>query len=153
MGGRTNRRNFLRSAALSATGCTILGSARSVRSYQANEKLNVAVVGVGKRGSWHVSIVPRVGQNLVALCDANHRYAADTFKKHVSVPKYYDFRKMLDEMDRQIDSSKLRQRLGRVARIQHGLPRRRRLALDQHGVQGASAGFALARRRSGAHPH
>ncbi len=71
MSCRTNRRGFLKSAALPAAGWVILGSARSARSYQANEKLNVAVVGVGKRGRWHVSIVPRVGQNLVALCDTN----------------------------------------------------------------------------------
>jgi hypothetical protein len=82
----------------------ILGSARSARSYQANEKLNVAVVGVGRRGRWHVSVVPRVGQNLVALCDADHQRAADVFQKHADVPKYRDFRKMLDEMDRQIDA-------------------------------------------------
>ena len=104
MSCQTNRRGFLKSAALPAAGWVILGSARSARSYQANEKLNVAVVGVGKRGRWHVSIVPRVGQNLVALCDANHRQAADVFKKHTAVPKYRDFRKMLDEMDRQIDA-------------------------------------------------
>lgn len=104
MSCQTNRRGFLKSAALPAAGWMILGSARSARSYQANEKLNVAVVGIGKRGRWHVSVVPRVGQNLVALCDANHQFASDVFKKHTAVPKYRDFRKMLDEMDRQIDA-------------------------------------------------
>ncbi len=87
MSCQTNRRGFLKSAALGAAGWMILGSARSARSYQANEKLNVAVVGIGKRGRWHVSVVPRVGQNLVALCDANHQGAADVFKKHTAVPK------------------------------------------------------------------
>lgn len=101
---QTNRRGFLTSAALPAAGWMILGAARSARSYQANEKLNVAVVGIGNRGRWHVSIVPRVGQNLVALCDADHQRAAEVFKKHPAVPKYRDFRKMLDEMDRQIDA-------------------------------------------------
>ena len=104
MSCRTNRRGFLGRAALPAAGWMILGSGRSARSYQANEKLNVAVVGVGRRGTWHVSIVPRVGQNLVALCDANHKKAAEVFKKHPDVPKYRDFRKMLDEMDGQIDA-------------------------------------------------
>jgi hypothetical protein len=101
---QVHRRGFLKSAASAGVGWLILGSSRSARSYQANEKLNVAVVGIGKRGSWHVSVVPRVGQNLVALCDADHQQAADVFKQHPAVPKYRDFRKMLDEMDRQIDA-------------------------------------------------
>ena len=104
MSWQTNRRGFLKAAALPAAGWIILTSGRSARSYQANEKLNVAVVGIGRRGSWHVSIVPRVGQNLVALCDANHKKAAEVFKKHPDVPKYFDFRKMLDELDQQIDA-------------------------------------------------
>jgi hypothetical protein len=104
MNCETNRRRFITSVASSAAGWMILGESRSARSYQANEKLDVAVVGVGNRGRWHVSIVPRVGQNLVALCDTNHQRAADVFKKHPDVPRYSDFRKMLDEMDRQIDA-------------------------------------------------
>ena len=87
MNCQTNRRGFLKRAALPAAGWMILGSARSARSYQANEKLNVAVVGVGKRGRWHVSIVPRVGQNLVALCDANHQRAADTVSNRPGLSK------------------------------------------------------------------
>lgn len=104
MKSQANRRTFLKSAAAAGTGWLVLGSSRSARSYQANEKLNVAVVGIGKRGSWHVSVVPRLGQNLVALCDTDHQQAAPVFKQHPAVPKYRDFRKMLDELDRQIDA-------------------------------------------------
>ena len=104
MSCQTHRREFLKKAVLPAAGWMILGSARSAQSYQANERLNVAVVGIGKRGRWHVSVVPRLRQNLVALCDANHQQAAEVFKKHTAVPKYRDFRKMLDEMNRQIDA-------------------------------------------------
>ncbi len=104
MSCQTNRRRFLQSAIMPAASWMILGSARSARSYHANEKLNVAVVGIGKRGRWHVSVVPRLDQNLVALCDANHEATADVFAKYPTVPKYRDFRKMLDEMDRQIDA-------------------------------------------------
>ena len=53
----------------------------------------MAVVGIGKRGRWHVSVVPKVGQNLVALCDANQQQAADVFKQHPTVPKFRDFRR------------------------------------------------------------
>ena len=104
MSYQTHRRGFLKSAASAGAGWTILGSPLSARSYQANEKLDVAIVGIGKRGRWHVDVVPRLGQNLVALCDADHQRAAEVFKKHPAVPKSRDFRKMLDEMDRQIDA-------------------------------------------------
>ena len=104
MSSRIDRRAFLRRVGLLATGWTILPAAASARSYQANEKLNVAVVGIGRRGRWHVSIVPRVGQNLVALCDANHQNVADVFADHPTVPKFRDFRKMLDAVDRQLDA-------------------------------------------------
>jgi len=103
MSRRTNRRGFLKSAAMGTTGWLILGHGRSARSYQANEKLNIAVVGVGNRGRYHVGAVPRVGQNLAAVCDANEKRAAESFDKLSDVPKYQDFRKMLDEMDRQLD--------------------------------------------------
>jgi predicted dehydrogenase len=74
------------------------------RSYTANEKLNVALVGVAGRGSWFVQTIPRIGENVVAMCDVNQRRAAEAFKKLPDAPKYQDFRKMLDELDREIDA-------------------------------------------------
>jgi len=100
---RTNRRGFLKTAALGTAAGLILPDARSARSYQANEKLNIAVVGVGRRGRYHVGAVPRVGQNLAAVCDANQEHMTGPSAKLSGVPHYQDFRKMLDELDRQID--------------------------------------------------
>jgi len=45
-----SRRAFLRQTAASAAGLTILRNSRSVCTAQANERLNVALVGVGGRG-------------------------------------------------------------------------------------------------------
>ena len=104
MSRRTNRRGFLKTAGLGMSTWLILGNSRSARSYQANEKLNIALAGVGKRGSWWASAIPRVGQNLVAVCDANQKRAAELSGRAPDVPTYQDFRKMLDEMDRQIDA-------------------------------------------------
>jgi len=102
MNYRANRRGFLNRAVSATAGWLILGNGRFARSYQANEKLNIALVGVGKRGRYHAGAIPRTGQNLVAVCDANQqRTAAD---KMPAGPKYQDFRKMLDKMDRQIDA-------------------------------------------------
>ncbi len=104
MSCRTNRRGFLKSAASGTTGWLILGHSRSARSYQANEKLNIALVGVGRRGTGFVNSIPRIGENLAAVCDVNQNRTAEMLKKLPEVRRYQDFRKMLDEMDGQIDA-------------------------------------------------
>lgn len=104
MSRRMNRRGFLQTAALPAAGWMVLGDSRSVWSYQANEKLNVALAGVGKRGRYHLGAIPRMGQNLAAICDANRQRIAGSSGGPPKVPAYSDFRKMLDDLDRQIDA-------------------------------------------------
>jgi hypothetical protein len=100
---RPHRRRFLKTAAAAAAGCWILRDSRSLRSAQANEKLNLAVVGLGSRGSYHIDTVPRVGQNLVAVCDADRNRMAQAAQRMPQVPQYQDVRKMLDELDRKFD--------------------------------------------------
>ncbi len=104
MSCRTNRRGFLKTAGLPAVGWWILGHSRSAWTYEANEKLNVALVGVGKRGRYHLHSIPRIGQNLVAVCDANQKRAAESSGELPEAARYQDFRVMLDEMDAGIDA-------------------------------------------------
>jgi len=101
---RLNRRDFLSGAAAGGAAFFILGNAVSLRTYAANEKLNVALVGVAGRGSWFVTAIPNIGQNVVAMCDVNEYRAARAFEAFPKAAKYNDFRKMLDEMDKQIDA-------------------------------------------------
>ena len=104
MSCRLHRRAFLGRAGSAGLGVFVLGNSRSARGYAANEKLNIALVGVGGRGSWFVGAIPRIGENVVAMCDVNAQRAAASFGKLPGVPKYHDFRKMLEEKDRQIDA-------------------------------------------------
>lgn len=104
MKSQVSRRTFLKNTALSGVGLLILKNSRSAYSYEANEKLNVALVGVGGRGSWFVGTIPRLGENVVAMCDVNDRKAELSFKELPQARKFHDFRKMLDEMDRDIDA-------------------------------------------------
>ena len=46
------------------------------RGYVQNERLGVALVGLAGRGEWFVNTIPRIGENVVALCDVNERCAA-----------------------------------------------------------------------------
>jgi hypothetical protein len=103
----TTRRGFLGTAA--ATGSLVLAAGQA-RGYAANEQLQVAVVGLGGRGSPFVvekgwsSVSDQIGARVAALCDVNQEKAAKSFELHPDVPKYEDFRIMIDEMASQLDA-------------------------------------------------
>jgi predicted dehydrogenase len=97
-----NRRDFLRSVACSGAGLIILQRSQLVRGTQANEKLNIAGIGIGGRGAADVNGV--ASENLVALCDVDEKHAAKTFEQYPEAKRYKDFRKMLDEMHHKIDA-------------------------------------------------
>jgi len=99
-----NRRDFLKNTALGGVGLLVLGHSRSAWSYAASERLRIALIGVGGRGSWFVRTIPNLGEEVVAMCDVNERRAAGSFKRLPDVKTYHDFRKMLEEMDKQIDA-------------------------------------------------
>jgi hypothetical protein len=99
-----NRRGLLKNAALGAAGLLILDNSSSVRSYGASEKFNIALIGVGGRGRWFVGTMPKLGTNVVAMCDVNERKAGLSFEEIPKAKKYADYRRMLEEMDKQIDA-------------------------------------------------
>jgi predicted dehydrogenase len=68
-----------------------------------SEKLNIAGIGVGGQGAGDIGAVAG-GNNIVALCDVDSRHSAETFKKFPEAKSYRDFRKMFDEMEKQIDA-------------------------------------------------
>ncbi len=130
MKSRVNRRRFLAGAASAGAGLLILRDSSSAWSYQANEKLNVALIGCGGRGIWFVDTIPKM-ENVVALCDIDDRKLAETFRRweHLAArfeksphsweqkaaveyrrliaerPKTHnDFRKMFDAMAGKIDA-------------------------------------------------
>ena len=43
-------------------------------------------------------------ENLVAMCDVDENRAGGAFKKHGGVPKFKDFRVMMDKMGDEIDA-------------------------------------------------
>jgi len=98
-----NRRDFLRNAAFSGAGLIILADSRLLRGTQANEKLNVAGIGIGGRGAADVNGVG-ASENIVALCDVDEKHAAQTFERYPQAKRYKDFRRMFDEMENKIDA-------------------------------------------------
>jgi predicted dehydrogenase len=102
--GKTSRRQLLKSATGAMAAFTIvprhvLGQGQTPPS----EKLNVAGIGAGGMGGGDIQSVAGGGANIVALCDVDLRRAS-TMEKFPQAKVYRDFRKMLDEMDKQIDA-------------------------------------------------
>jgi predicted dehydrogenase len=86
------RRRFAASTAASAVG--IFAAPGFLRARNANERLNIAMIGVGGRGAANLEGVK--SENIVALCDvlepAVERVSAD----YPHARKFQDFRKLYD---------------------------------------------------------
>lgn len=99
-----SRRSFLKTSAASCAGVLVLENSLSLRTYAANEKLNLALVGVTGRAGWFVQTMPGLGCSMVAMCDVNLHRAGPVFAKYPAAQKFRDFRVMLDKMAREIDA-------------------------------------------------
>jgi predicted dehydrogenase len=100
MFSRTNRRSFIKKSGAVAAGFW-MGSAPQAKAVSANEKLNLAVIGLGGQGKANLNGASK--ENVVALCDVDDNRAGDAYQKHPKAKKFVDFRKMFDEMEKQID--------------------------------------------------
>ena len=107
---RMHRRDFIMTAGL---GAAAMGAAsgyansdrpatRMGRIISPDQKLNIACIGCGGQGGQDIYGVGK--ENIVALCDVDRDRAAGVFKSRPDTPKYTDYRKMLKEMDEQIDA-------------------------------------------------
>jgi len=91
------RRNFLEhSLAIGATAGTVgyFSSSAAAQTKSANEKLNIACVGVSGRGGDNVNGVQH--ENIVALCDIDDQILARAHQRFPRATKHNDFRRMLD---------------------------------------------------------
>ncbi|MDR2138973.1 MAG: Gfo/Idh/MocA family oxidoreductase [Tannerella sp.] len=101
-----SRRAFLQRGAVAAAALTIVPNTILGKSHgytAPTDKLNIAGVGIGGMGHGNINAVKNT-ENIVALCDVDWRYASDTFSEHPKAKKYWDWRKMYDEMGKSIDA-------------------------------------------------
>src|SRR3984893_18422321 len=103
---RMSRRHFffgsLLAGAVPSAGFGSTPSLKSLGYKSPNEKLNIASIGAG--GTAESDIVGCEAENIVALCDVDAQKAAKMFAKYDSLPKYKDFRQMLDKENKNIDA-------------------------------------------------
>ncbi len=97
-----NRRMFIQSVTAAAGAMVLPRFAIGKPGESANNKLNVAVIGAGGMGGYALGEAAR--ENLVAICDVDSVRAGRAFQKHPNVPRFTDFRVMLDKMHKQIDA-------------------------------------------------
>jgi predicted dehydrogenase len=90
---KITRREFLTSTA--ATVLTV--AAPRPRRVSANDKVNVAMIGVGGQGKNDLRSVVRLEHNIVAICDPDWRMAGALFDQFPEARRWRDYRKMLDE--------------------------------------------------------
>jgi predicted dehydrogenase len=100
----TDRRRFLKTTALTGVGVFVAGTAAAEDSKSPNERIRFACIGVGGKGASDSGDAKRHG-DVVAICDIDDNTLAKAADKSFpSAAKYNDFRKMLDEMGKNIDA-------------------------------------------------
>ncbi|MGK7369358.1 MAG: Gfo/Idh/MocA family protein [Candidatus Halalkalibacterium sp. M3_1C_030] len=103
--GSLSRKEFLGKSAAFAAGITILPSTvvSGLGHRMPSDKLNIAGVGIGGRGAAVLRPMKET-ENIVALCDVDWKYSRGTFDEYPGAKKYWDWRRMLDEMGDDIDA-------------------------------------------------
>src|ERR1700722_14988939 len=103
MSNQQSRRDFLRTSALTGLGVWIGSEGRAQNNPKSpNDKLNFACIGVGGKGDSDSNDAANFG-NIVAICDVDDNPLPRKAQQFPNAKKYNDYRKMFDEMGKQID--------------------------------------------------
>jgi predicted dehydrogenase len=99
------RRQFLQRTGMGVALFNILPGSmvRGADALSANEKLNLAGIGIGSRGGAVIGEAAGLGHNIVALCDLDENYAGKEFAKYPKARRFTDYRVMLDAMGPGVD--------------------------------------------------
>ena len=101
---QTSRRGFIKATSAVGAGYFVAAGSKRVFSNSANEKLNVACIGVGGKGSSDSSNAAAFG-NVVAICDVDYntldgKAQAEGFK---NAEKFTDYRELFAKHGKNID--------------------------------------------------
>lgn len=101
---KMSRRGFIGTTSAAAAGLLIVPSNTiSGLGHKApSDKLNIAGIGIGGMGKGNLQRMAT--ENIVALCDVDWAYSQKVFEAYPNAAKYWDWRKMFDEMGKSIDA-------------------------------------------------
>ena len=106
MSNEITRRSFLKTGVAAAAAISLapdaLARKKDKKKVAPSDKLNILGVGVGGRGA---SDLAEMGDkaNIVGLCDVDWRYAAHVFDKYPQAKRYKDWRRMYDDLLKDVD--------------------------------------------------
>src|ERR1051326_4082581 len=100
---RLSRRQFVRRSTTTAAAVALAFPFVARRSVLgANNRLNIAGIGVGGKGASDVANVDE--ENIYALCDVDDVNGAGSFKKYPQAKRFKDYRVMLEKEGKNIDA-------------------------------------------------
>ena len=101
---KTNRRRFIQasSAAGGALSTSYFAAPAFLRARNLNEKLNIAIIGAGGRGSRNSREVE--SENIVALCDVNQTMLDAAKARYPKARTVVDFRQLYDKHSNEFDA-------------------------------------------------
>jgi len=99
-----SRRDFVNKTLAASAAFTIVPSfaVSGLGHVAPSDKLNIAGIGVGGMGLANLKNLE--SQNIVGLCDVDWKYAKGAFDRYPNAKKYWDWRKMYDEIGDEIDA-------------------------------------------------
>ncbi len=106
MSKRTNRRQFLQLSAAAGAGFWVAGRATwadELKLTSPNERINIVSIGIGGKGDGDSDQAGKHG-NLIAICDVDEKRLAQKAKKYPKAKAFTDFRKLFDEMGKDVDA-------------------------------------------------
>ncbi len=98
------RRQFIRRSTVAAGAATALSFPFVGRVLGANERINVACIGVGGKGDSDSNDAAACGGNIVALCDVDANNLDKKSKQFPEAKRFKDYRTMFDEIGKDIDA-------------------------------------------------
>ncbi|MFZ1290499.1 MAG: Gfo/Idh/MocA family oxidoreductase [Melioribacteraceae bacterium] len=91
---KVSRRSFIKSSTMATLAINYIPFSLRGSNVPSN-KLNIAAVGIGGMGGANLRNCEN--ENIVALCDVDSEYAAETIKRYPNAKVYTDFRIMLEK--------------------------------------------------------
>jgi hypothetical protein len=98
-----SRRQFVRRTSLAA-GAAAFTFPYIGRVLGANDRINIACIGVGGKGDSDSNAAADCGGNIVAICDVDQNTLEKKGKQFAQAKRFQDYRKLLDQMGKDIDA-------------------------------------------------